>query len=492
MGNGRLALSKSIAANAVYKSILNICNIVIPVIVGPYILRVLDRGSYDLYNGTDAVFQVFLVLGAFGLYNYGVREISRIRDDVRECNRFFTEVFVIGLVTNVIAVALFLVYSHFFTEGLQTVLCGILALSFLSNVFNVEWINEANENYSFIAVKSAAVRFLYLILVLLLVKHSDDIDVYVMILVATNVLNMLVSFLYIKRSYSFCFRSLKLTRHLSPLLSTLLIVNIMIFYAQINKVALAAFVGDDHVTAFQISQYISSMIYGLVITLMTVSIPRLSFMIASGDKAACDSLHGKAASAFFMFMIPLTVGGIALSREMILLYGGNQYSDCIQPLMLYMVIQLVSSVHYILGDAYIYINGKEKHLLVINSFGALINVSISAGLIASSLYSALSAEFALLVAYFGVVFLDMMYVRKHLFYRFSLFTKQTALYFVASLTFVPIVAVVKAMASSIVVVSIVSVVACAVLYYFILMRFRDDNVIEFRSAVISRFKLRRG
>lgn len=485
-------MSKSIAANAVYKSILNVCNILIPVIVGPYILRVLDRGSYDLYNATDALFQIFLVLGAFGLYNYGVREVSRIRNDVEACNRFFTEVFIIGLITNGVVACFYLLYASFFTEGLQTLLCYILLLSFFSNVFNVEWINEANENYSFITVKSVVVRLLYLVLVLLCVKNSDDIGTYVFILVATNVLNMLVSFVYIKRSYSFTFESLNIGRHLAPLFSTLLIVNVMLLYAQMDKVLLATFVNDAYVTAFQIAQYISSMIYSLVITLVTVSIPRMSFMLASGNRTECEKLHRKAASVFFMFMIPLVVGGVVLSKEIVLLYGGSQYSDCIKPLMFYMVIQLLGSVHYILGDAFIYLNGKEKKLLHINIVGALVNMGLSAVLVAFSKYTALSAELALFFAYLVVIVLDVVYVRKSLKYDFRLCTKQTALYFLVSLLFIPIILFFKFLFSNIIAVALASIFTCVLVYYFILMKFDDENVIEFHSVVLGKLNFRRG
>ena len=64
--------------NTIYKSILSIVNIVVPIIIGPYIMRLLDVDLYGMYNRVFADFQMFLAFAGFGVYTLGVREISKI------------------------------------------------------------------------------------------------------------------------------------------------------------------------------------------------------------------------------------------------------------------------------------------------------------------------------------------------------------------------------------------------------------------------------
>ena len=40
-----------------------------------------ENGKYGIYNKTFSVFQFFLAFASFGVYNFGVREISKIRND---------------------------------------------------------------------------------------------------------------------------------------------------------------------------------------------------------------------------------------------------------------------------------------------------------------------------------------------------------------------------------------------------------------------------
>ena len=45
--------------NTIYKSMLSIVNIVVPIMIGPYIMRLLDVDLYGIYNRVFADFQMF-------------------------------------------------------------------------------------------------------------------------------------------------------------------------------------------------------------------------------------------------------------------------------------------------------------------------------------------------------------------------------------------------------------------------------------------------
>ena len=41
---------KSLFKNTIYKALLSLVNIVVPLIIGPYIVRILDVNLYGMYN----------------------------------------------------------------------------------------------------------------------------------------------------------------------------------------------------------------------------------------------------------------------------------------------------------------------------------------------------------------------------------------------------------------------------------------------------------
>ena len=88
--------------NTIYKSILSMVNIFVPIIIGPYIMRLLDVDLYGMYNRVFADFQMFLAFAGFGVYTLGVREISKIRDDKEKVSKLFTNLFMISMLSNLL------------------------------------------------------------------------------------------------------------------------------------------------------------------------------------------------------------------------------------------------------------------------------------------------------------------------------------------------------------------------------------------------------
>ena len=154
---------KTLFKNTIYKAILNIVNILIPVIIGSYVVRLLDVDLYGIYNKVYSEFQVFLAIASFGIYNYGVKEVSKIRDDPKKMSKMFTNLFVIGVASNLIILIIYLAYALFASSGLTLKIYLIFVIQILSNIIYVEYVNEALENYKFISLKSIIVRIIYLI-----------------------------------------------------------------------------------------------------------------------------------------------------------------------------------------------------------------------------------------------------------------------------------------------------------------------------------------
>ena len=102
--------SASLGQNAIYKGILNAFNLLVPLFVGPYIAGLLSPELYGIYNRVYAEFNVFFVIGSFGIYNYGIREISKVRQDPVKFSQIFSSLFVIGVIANCVVTVFYIIY----------------------------------------------------------------------------------------------------------------------------------------------------------------------------------------------------------------------------------------------------------------------------------------------------------------------------------------------------------------------------------------------
>ena len=66
---------KNIKVNALASLLVNVLNIVFPLITNPYLTRILSKSIYDYFNTANTQASFVIPLAAFGIYNYGIRAI---------------------------------------------------------------------------------------------------------------------------------------------------------------------------------------------------------------------------------------------------------------------------------------------------------------------------------------------------------------------------------------------------------------------------------
>ena len=74
-------MTQSITKNALYNVLLNIASVIFPLITAPYISRVLEPDGVGLFNFSTTYAGYFALVAVLGIPTYGVREVSKLRND---------------------------------------------------------------------------------------------------------------------------------------------------------------------------------------------------------------------------------------------------------------------------------------------------------------------------------------------------------------------------------------------------------------------------
>jgi len=155
----------SLTKSAVYKFTLNFFNVILPVIIGPYILRVLGPTSLGKAQFALNIVSYFLLFASFGVYQYGLREVSKCKDDKEKLDQLFSNLFIIKVITSVITIIVFVIFINYkFKGGDIYFVLLINVFEYVSNAFFVEWVTEGLEQFEFITKKTIVIRTLYAIL----------------------------------------------------------------------------------------------------------------------------------------------------------------------------------------------------------------------------------------------------------------------------------------------------------------------------------------
>ncbi|WP_447411332.1 oligosaccharide flippase family protein [Clostridium perfringens] len=472
-------MKKSVFKNAIFKFLLNIFNLVVPIIVGPYVLRKLGPDLMGVINYSQAIFAYFFIFASFGVYQYGLREISKVRNDKNKLKSVFTSLFFITVISNIVITLIYYIYIRItVTTTSMYIVSIILTFNFISNIFYTEWVNEALESYDFITIKTIIIRIIYVVVLLLIVKSSKDYGIYVLLTVLSTFFNNIVSYFYVKRYIKFDFKNIKIKKHIKPMLLVVILSNANVLYTQLDKVMLGEYVSKSSVAFYTMAQNISYMINAVLLSLIHVSIPRLSHYIGNGQKNKYISLLNKISRMYLFLLFPASIGMIILSKEIVLIYGGEQYASAYQLLMLFSVYIITIAYDTIFSNQIMYINGFEKEQVRIVFFGGFINLILNILILNLGIfnenYSVITTIFANIIC----VISQYIFIKKRIKLDYNIFSFDKSKYLILSLIFIPVTLLIKMLNYNMFIYIILVIVVNATIYFSILYFTKDDIFLD--------------
>lgn len=478
---------KSLARNGIYKALLNIFNLVVPLLVGPYVTGLLNEELYGIYNRVYTEYSVFLALASFGIYNYGVREISRVRNDPVATNKLFTSLFLIGIVSNGAAMLVYVAHTFWRSNSqIEVYVYLVMLIQLFANIFYVEFANEAKENYRFIMVKTILVRLGYLISIFVFVRKPSDVVPYAVVISMTNFVNNILSYIKIRRDVHFDFGGLTIRKHLFPLVVSLVIVNVDVFYFQLDKIMLSPLVSDIAVTEYYIPTNMVGMVSAVPHALIYVAIPRVSALLGEGKRDEYERVLNDTTEKYLALVIPINFGFMVLAKEVMQLYTRDVYTYAWPVLVVAAISRIVLSYQAILNNLVMYVNSREKQQVAFLAVFGIVNLAMNFTLVALGCFTVITSLATTTAAVALFVITCHTYAIKKLGVNCPLFSKRACGYLLASALFIPISLLIRLAGLNYWVNIAAIIIACVALYAAYMILTKDKLAYELLNATIFR------
>ena len=382
-------MKNSILKNYIYNNILLLINMVYPLIINIYINRLFELEQIGNLMYYLSIVSVFITLSNLGMLNYASKQIAIVKNHSNLLKKKFSELFILNMLSSLFFFFLFLVFFFFFDKEKKNMLYIVLSLNILGNIFNIEWFFIGIEDFGFITKRSILIKIVVLLLVILLIKDSQDFNKYIILLIVgmtgNNLLNIKYIFNYFhKQNFLFYLRrDLKILKDLK-------------FY--FFQVVIGAFSnGLDQTllgfnsTMIQVAYY--SRIRQVTGILLMISTSFLKVIISKTnnykekDKEKYEKLLEKSMAIILIFIIPFTVMGILFSKNILIIIGGEKFIEASNSLKIMSIVILMTglSVWY---NYQICIPLKEEKI-IFKALIFLLVISLGIGYIFNSKYGAL-------------------------------------------------------------------------------------------------------
>lgn len=370
---------KSMKINAFLNMSKQICSVIFPLITVPYVSRILQKANYGKYNFGNSIVSYFILLAGLGISNYAIREGARIRNDKNKIEKFSSEVFTINIYSTLISYALLFILL-FVSVKLKDyrALIFVQSLAIILTTVGADWINSIYEDYFYITVRYLVMQCLALMLLFIFIRNPEDYIKYAVITVIASSGGNLFNIFYVRRYVHLHFvKDCNVHTHLKPILLLFCNALAITIYVNSDTTILGLLKTEADVGIYSLSTKIYLVVKQVLNAIIMVSLPRLSALLAMDDQQQFKKMANKIMNALCTIIFPSIVGLFALSKECILIVGGNQYvagSNALRILSFSLAFAVLAAFYYCVIMLPF---RQEKICLIASVISALINIILN-------------------------------------------------------------------------------------------------------------------
>lgn len=373
---------KGIRSNVVYSMLLTGITYLFPLIVYPYISRVLGVANIGLVGFIDSLVTYFILISMMGISVLGIREVARSREDSSGLRRTFSGLLSLHLVVTLVCLVVMAVLTLTVDElrdHRRMMYIGMCKL--VCNVFLVEWFFRGIEDFRYITVRSAIIRGAYVVCVFLFVRDSSDTLVYYALTLGVVAMSAAVNMIYALRCSGFRFITEDIKVYVRPFFSLGTYMLLAPSYTTLNVVVLGFVAGDTQVGYYSTATKLFSILMAVYTALGDAVMPRMSILSADGRRDEMSRLTRKCIVILVLFALPVTVAGELFAPEIVMLLSGPGYEGAIVPLRIIFPFVLVFGIERLLVVQVLTAAGKEKAVNRITVLAAILGIGLNCVLV---------------------------------------------------------------------------------------------------------------
>ncbi|MBR6033259.1 MAG: flippase [Clostridia bacterium] len=319
--------TKSIKKNFLYNLVYQVLILILPIITTPYISRVLGAENVGIYSFTISIVTYFTLFGSLGVSLYGQREIAYARENVGKRKKVFIEIIFFRFITMAIAMAVFIL--TYATHDQYKGYYQILILYLLAFAFDISWFFQGMEEFKKTVLRNVIVRVASVACIFIFVKNQEDLEKYLLIYSLADLIGNISLWFYLpKYLKGIKVKHINIFKHAVPIIMLFIPQIAVKLYSIVDKTMIGYMITDkSSLGNYEEAYKVINVLFTVVSSLGIVMVPRIASIFASGDKKKLNEYILKSFKFTFLLAFPMMLGAIAVSKEFIPIFLGEEYRD---------------------------------------------------------------------------------------------------------------------------------------------------------------------
>ena len=363
--------------NYLYNLSYQILTIILPIITVPYVTRIFTSevlGNYIFYNSIVSYFSLFAMLG-IGVY--GTKQIAAASD----VSSTFWNIYAIQLIASILAIVVYLIVA-FSIPQMSGVIPLIVGITLFANMMDISWLFSGKEDFKKITIRNIVVRLIGVISIFTFVKSSDDLYLYVFLIVIFDFLGQFVMWVpakkFIKRP---SFNAKVIKKNLHPIVLLFLPQVAISLYVVLDRTLLGLLGSYSDVGIYEQGQKLISILLKVVSSLGVVMLPRVANLLSERRDKEAQNMVKFSFILYNLIIFPMIFGLIAVNEVFVKLFLGQNFQDV--KYVLYVIVFNIMFVGWtnILGYQVLVVRNKNKEFMLSTTIPAFVSVAVNIAVI---------------------------------------------------------------------------------------------------------------
>ena len=361
---------KNYAYNLSYQLLV----IILPIITTPYVTRVFSSTDLGTYGYFNSIVTYFILLATLGVANYGTKEISGHRKDIR---KNFWGIYTLQFGATILSICLYILLC-LSLSFMQNPVAYILGLSLVSKGMDISWLFQGLEDFRKITVRNITVKLVGVISIFLFVKSANDLYLYVFLLTIFELLGQFSMWLpareFIGKPH---FDWSYAKQHLKPVVLLFLPQIAISLYVTLDRTMLGALASTKDVGIYDQALKLVNILLTLVTSLGSVMLPRVANLLSTGDHKAVNKMHQMSFLIYNLVIFPIIAGVLIVNDDFVQFFLGQDFQDAKYAIAIMIFRMFFIGWTNIMGIQILIPHNKNKEFMISTTIPAIVSVGLN-------------------------------------------------------------------------------------------------------------------
>ncbi|WP_010239496.1 flippase [Clostridium arbusti] len=346
---------------------------------GTYYATKIGASYFGTVNTVQAMILYFTMVVLFGLQTYGTREIAKNRENIKwvvgDILAFRFILFILSFIIIVIMSALF--KSN--TNSIKTLLI-LYGLTLLPTAMNIDWVFNGIQEMKYNAVYNIIKNLIPFILIYIFLREKSEVYyIPIFTFIALTMAAVYQAYIYFfkeKFTLSVHLNKKKLVSYINFGLPFLISGILAMINANVDRIIIMFTRGSEEAGIYGSAYYIILFLINIETMIFTPIFPLIINYFNSKNTEGLKKLMDNTSKIITAFIMPVVIGGILLSKEIIVLLFDNTYLAAYMPFNILLIYALILFFREIYGWGLNACNMEKKYLKAV-AISALVNLVLN-------------------------------------------------------------------------------------------------------------------